>query len=105
MLDDQHIDHQEQAAIERLAATLGISSERRQEANRSYLASIITAAKRDGITTAAEQRIIGQVADALGGGDTDTGQACERPRRASRKGPNACIRLVSAMRKAAEREA
>ena len=71
VLDDHHIDHQEQAAIERLAATLGISSERRQEANRSYLASIITAAKRDSITTAAEQRIIGQVARTRWAGISD----------------------------------
>ena len=65
VLDDHHIDHQEHAAIERLAATLGISNERRQQAHRSYLASIIAAAKRDGIVTETEHRIIGQLADAL----------------------------------------
>ena len=65
VLDDHHIDEEEHAAIENLAAALGISRERRQEAHRSYLASIIAAAKRDGMVTEAEQRIIGQVANAL----------------------------------------
>ena len=92
VLDDHHIDHQEQAAIERLAATLGISSERRQEANRSYLASIITAAKRDGITTAAEQRIIGQVADALGISDVTIPEVTELAATSSlREGMHVCF--------------
>ena len=79
VLDDHHIDKEEHAAIEKLAATLGISDERRQEAHRAYLASIIAAVKRDGIVTGAEQRIIGQVATALGISDIAIPEVTELP--------------------------
>ena len=65
VLDDHHIDEQERTAINELADSLGISSVRRDEAHRSYLASIIAAAERDGVITEAEQRLINQVMDAL----------------------------------------
>ncbi len=65
VLDDHYIDDEEHAAIKDFAARLGISEERREEAHRSYLASIIAAAERDGIVTEAEQQLIGQVMAAL----------------------------------------
>ena len=45
--------------------SLGISSARRDEAHHSYLASIIAAAKRDGVITESEHRLINQIMDAL----------------------------------------
>ncbi len=66
VLDDNHINDQERAAIEKLAVTLGLSNEVRQETHLTYLASIIAAAKRDGVVTEAEQHLISQIADALG---------------------------------------
>ena len=66
MLDDRQIDERERAELLELADSLEISREQRAEAHRSYMASIIAAAKRDGIVTEAEQRLIRQVADALG---------------------------------------
>ena len=65
VLDDHHIDEQERTAINELADSLGISSARRDEAHRSYLASIIAAAKRDGVITESEHRLINQIMDAL----------------------------------------
>ena len=65
VLDDRHIDEREHAELIELADSLKISREQRAEAHRSYMASIIAAAKRDGIITEAEQRLIRQVADAL----------------------------------------
>ena len=65
VLDDNYIDNQERAHINELAATLGISEEVRQEAHRSYLASIIAAVKRDGIITISEKQLIDQIATAL----------------------------------------
>ena len=65
VLDDHYIDDEEHAAMEEFAESLGISDAMREEAHRSYLASIIAAAERDGIVTEAEQRLIGQVMHAL----------------------------------------
>ena len=65
VLDDHYIDDEEHAAIKDLARTLGISDKAREDAHRSYLASIIAAAERDGIVTEAEQRLINQTAAAL----------------------------------------
>ncbi len=65
VLDDHYIDDDEHEAIRDLARTLGISDEARQDAHRSYLASIIAAAERDGIVTEAEQQLISQTAAAL----------------------------------------
>ena len=64
-LDDRRIDEQERAAIEELASTLGVSAEQRDQAHRSYLLSIVAAAKRDGIVTDTEQQLIGQIAETL----------------------------------------
>lgn len=65
VLDDNYIDDQERTHIDKLAVDLGISQEVRQEAHRSYLSSIIAAARRDGIVTVAERRFIDQIAAAL----------------------------------------
>ena len=65
VLDDRHIDEREHAELIRLADSLKISRDRRVEAHRSYVASIIAAAKRDGVITEAEQRLIKLVAHAL----------------------------------------
>ena len=65
VLDDHYIDEEEHAAIKDFAATLGISDQMREEAHRSYLASIIAAAERDGIVTESEQQLIRQVMEAL----------------------------------------
>ena len=66
VLDDCRIDDEEHAALEEQASTLGLSLEQRHKAHRSYLGSIIAAAKRDGIITEDEQRLIGQIAEILG---------------------------------------
>ena len=65
VLDDHYIDDEEHAAMEEFAESLGISEAMREEAHRSYLASIIAAAERDGVVTEAEQRLIEQVMHAL----------------------------------------
>ena len=70
VLDDHEIDDEEHEAIRTLAKELGISARQREQAHRSYLAAIVAAAERDGIVTEAEQRMIGQVADALEIGDS-----------------------------------
>lgn len=66
VLDDCRIDDEEHAALEEQASTLGLSPEQRHKAHRSYLGSIIAAAKRDSIITEGEQRLIGQIAKILG---------------------------------------
>ena len=66
VLDDQYIDARERAALDELAADLNIPPKTRESAHRSYLASIIAAAERDGITTESEARMVALVADALG---------------------------------------
>ena len=92
VLDDHHIDEEEHAALENIAAALGISRERRQEAHRSYLASIIAAAKRDGMVTEAEQRIIGQVANALEVSDVNIPDVTKLPAASSlREGMHVCF--------------
>lgn len=65
VLDDCHIDEREHFDLDELANSLKISREQRTEAHRSYMASIISAANRDGIITEAEQHLIKQVANAL----------------------------------------
>ena len=92
VLDDHHIDRQEQADMERLAAALGISSERCQEVHGSYLASIISAVQRDGIVTESEQQIIRQVADALGISDITIPEVTELAATSSlREGMHVCF--------------
>ena len=65
VLDDSRIDEQEHGELIELADSLNIPPEQRAEAHRSYVASIIAAARRDGMITEAERRLIKQVADAL----------------------------------------
>lgn len=65
VLDDHYIDDEEHAAIRELARALGISDKAREDAHRSYLASIIAAAERDGVVTDDEQRLIRLTAAAL----------------------------------------
>ena len=92
VLDDHHIDKEEHAVIETLAETLGISSELRLEAHRAYLESIIAAVERDDIVTEAEQRIIGQVAAALGIPNVTTPPVTKLPTAGSlREGMSVCF--------------
>ena len=78
-LDDRHIDDREQAELSALADRLKISHDQRAEAHRSYVTSIIAAARRDGIITKAEQRLIKQVADALDLSDIAIPEVTELP--------------------------
>ena len=79
VLDDNHIDDQERAAVAELASTLGISSEQRHQAHRAYLQSIIAAAERDGIITENEQKLITMISDTLGIADVAIPQVTELP--------------------------
>ena len=79
VLDDNHIDDQERAAVAELASTLGISSEQRHQAHRAYLQSIIAAAERDGIVTENEQKLITMISDTLGIADVAIPQVTELP--------------------------
>ena len=79
VLDDSQIDDQEHAAITELASTLGISDEQRHQAHRSYLLSIIAAAKRDGIVTDSEQKLIARIAETLGITDVPVPQVTQLP--------------------------
>ena len=92
VLDDHYIDDEEHAAMEEFAESLGISDAMREEAHRSYLASIIAAAERDGIVTEAERRLIEQVMDALGVSDVALPAVTELPESASlRVGMHICF--------------
>ncbi len=66
VLDDNHIDEQEHAAIAELASILGISGRQREQAHRAYLQSIIAAVERDGIVTESERALVSGIADNLG---------------------------------------
>ena len=79
VLDDNHIDDQERAAVAELASTLGISSEQRHQAHRAYLQSIIAAAERDGIITENEQKLITMISDTLGIVDVAIPQVTDLP--------------------------
>ena len=92
VLDDHHIDEQERAAIDELANSLGISSARRDNAHRSYLTSIIAAAKRDGVVTVSEHRLISQVMDSLNVTDVAMPDATELPATSNlRNGMHVCF--------------
>ncbi len=92
VLDDHYIDDEEHAAIKDFASRLGISEERREEAHRSYLASIIAAAERDGIVTEAEQQLIGQVMAALEISDVAMPEVTQLPSTSSlRDGMHVCF--------------
>ncbi len=91
-LDDGYIDDQERAAIEALASTLGISDQQRNHAHRSYLSSIIVAAKRDGIVTEHEQELIAKISEALGIVDVIIPQMTKLPSTSSlREGMRVCF--------------
>ena len=79
VLDDSHIDGKEHAVISELASTLGISDKQRQKAHRSYLLSIIAAAKRDGIVTDAEHKLIARISKTLGISDVPVPQVTQLP--------------------------
>ena len=64
-LDDYRIDPGEWRALDETAEDLGVSVDARENAHRAYLTSIIAAAQRDGVTTAAEAEIIERVARVL----------------------------------------
>lgn len=65
ILDDGIIDDDERMAINELALELGITDEQRDKAHRSYLSSIIAAARRNHVVTEAENRLIKNVAKIL----------------------------------------
>ncbi len=92
VLDDHYIDDEEHAAMKEFAGSLGISDAMREEAHRSYLASIIAAAERDGIVTEAERRLIEQVMRALEITDVTLPAVTELPESASlRVGMHICF--------------
>lgn len=65
VLDDGVIDQSERAEIEQLARDWGISEADRLKAHREYFDCIVAAAKRDGVISPAEHRIIARIADQL----------------------------------------
>lgn len=71
-LDDGVIDANERSEIERLAWDLGISSDARLNAHRAYVNCIISAAKRDGVISAAEHELIVRIAKQLDVDDVET---------------------------------
>ena len=68
-LDDLELSQEEQAALAELAAVYELNDARQAELHEAYLASLIGAARRDGIVTASERELIGKVAAALGIGE------------------------------------
>ena len=92
VLDDRRIDERERAELVELADSLGVSPEERTEAHRSYVASIIAAARRDGIITQAERHLIKQVADALDLADVPLPEVTRVPVASSlRQGMHVCF--------------
>lgn len=65
VLDDGILDDEERAALDELAAEWNLSESVRRQAHRTYLESVITAAKRDGVITEAEHRLIRNIARQL----------------------------------------
>ena len=70
-LDDGVITDRENRDIRHLARDLGISELSRKKAHRDYLDCIIAAAKRDGVISEAEHKLIVQIASQLGVEDAD----------------------------------
>jgi len=66
VLDDLRIDDDERAAMTQLAGQLGLTPEEVAGAHESYLASIVAAARRDGIVTEREHQMIIAVSQNLG---------------------------------------
>ena len=71
VLDDGVIDARENMEIKQLARDLRISEEARREAHCAYLDCIISAAKRDGVISAAEHKLIVRIANQLEVEDVD----------------------------------
>ena len=68
-LDDLELGEEERTALAELATVYEIDKVRQAELHQAYLASLIGAARRDGIVTASERDFIGKVAAALGIGE------------------------------------
>ena len=79
VLDDGVIDAKERSEMERLALDLGISSEARMNAHRAYVNCIISAAKRDGVISAAEHELIVRIAAQLNVDDVETPEVTSVP--------------------------
>ena len=64
-LDDFVVERAEQDILDELAATLGLTRERRRQAHRTYFQSLVLAARRDNVVTAAEHCLLTKVHAAL----------------------------------------
>lgn len=92
VLDDNHIDEQERAAMAELASSLGISSRQRDQAHRVYLRSIIAAIERDGIVTDSEHSLVNSIAENLGVVDVPIPEVTDLPGASSlRAGMRVCF--------------
>ena len=65
-LDDLVLEESERASLNDLAGLYGLDEVKRQGLHEAYIESLIAAARRDGIVTAAEHRLIDAVCLALG---------------------------------------
>jgi DNA polymerase-3 subunit epsilon len=65
VLDDLVVTATEREELINVASSLGLTGEDVERAHSEYLEALITAANRDGIITAEEERLIGCVADLL----------------------------------------
>ena len=83
VLDDGIIDPSERAELRALSEEWGIPESARQEAHRSYFDCIVAAAKRDGVITAGERRVMEDVARQLGISEAVIPAVTPLPREAS----------------------
>lgn len=65
VLDDFVIEAAEQDTLDELAATLGLTPHQRREVHGAYFQSLVDAAQRDNVITAAEHRLLQKVHAAL----------------------------------------
>ena len=65
VLDDFVIEAAEQDTLDELAATLGLTPYQRREVHAAYFQSLVDAAQRDNVITAAEHRLLQKVHAAL----------------------------------------
>ena len=65
VLDDFVIEAAEQDTLDELAATLGMTPRQRREVHAAYFQSLVDAAQRDNVITAAEHRLLKKVHAAL----------------------------------------
>jgi len=79
VLDDHIIDEEERAAMSDLGQSYGLSNEMIEEVHRAYLASIIAAARGDGMITDAERELIEPTKAALMIDDVEVPQVTELP--------------------------